>query len=188
MPKIAKIKLSSCGLKVVDIRKNCDCGIAAAKQHFFKSCGIAIAEVLPSSCGIAIADSKKSCACPPLHITISVLICYQRKIFQTESPLFWYQTSHDIGLFWYWHFLAEPNIGAVWQKFSAKIPTFMFNMQCSMSRAQCSTLTVLSSMFKVKVQGSRFKVQVSRFKFQVARFKVQGSRFKVQGSKFKVQS
>jgi hypothetical protein len=36
------------------------------EQHFLKSCGIAIAEVLPSSCGIAIADSKKSCACAPL--------------------------------------------------------------------------------------------------------------------------
>jgi hypothetical protein len=36
------------------------------EQHFFKSFGIAIAEVLPSSCEIAIADSKKSCACPPL--------------------------------------------------------------------------------------------------------------------------
>ena len=30
-----------------------------AEQHSFKSCGIAIAEVLSSSCGIAIADSKK---------------------------------------------------------------------------------------------------------------------------------
>ncbi len=36
------------------------------EQLFLKSCGIAIAEVLPASCGIAIADSKKSCACPPL--------------------------------------------------------------------------------------------------------------------------
>jgi hypothetical protein len=51
------MKLSSCELEVEDIRNNCDCGIA--EQHFFKSCGIAIAEVLPSSCGIAIADSKK---------------------------------------------------------------------------------------------------------------------------------
>jgi hypothetical protein len=32
------------------------CGVAVAKQHFWKSCGIAIAEVLPSSCGIVIAD------------------------------------------------------------------------------------------------------------------------------------
>ncbi len=66
MPKIAELKLSSFGLEVADFRKNCDCGIA--EHHFFKSCGIAIAEVLPSSCGIAIADSKKSCACPPLVI------------------------------------------------------------------------------------------------------------------------
>jgi hypothetical protein len=28
MPKIAKVKLSSCGLEVADFRKNCDCGIA----------------------------------------------------------------------------------------------------------------------------------------------------------------
>jgi hypothetical protein len=68
IPKIAEVKLLSCGLEVADFRKKCDCGVAVAEQHFFKSCGIAIAEVLPSSCGIAIADSKKSCACPPLGI------------------------------------------------------------------------------------------------------------------------
>jgi hypothetical protein len=59
VPKIAELKLSSCGLEVADFRKNCDCGIAelrVAEQHLFKSCRIAIAEVLPSSCGIAIAD------------------------------------------------------------------------------------------------------------------------------------
>jgi hypothetical protein len=28
MPKIAEVKLSSCGLEVADFRKNCDCGIA----------------------------------------------------------------------------------------------------------------------------------------------------------------
>jgi hypothetical protein len=66
MPEIAEVKLSSCGFKVADFQKNCDCGVAVAEQHFLKSCGIAIAEVLPSSCGIAVADSKKSCACPPL--------------------------------------------------------------------------------------------------------------------------
>jgi hypothetical protein len=44
---------------VADFGKNCDCGTAVAEQHFLKSCGITIAEVLPSSCGIAIADSKK---------------------------------------------------------------------------------------------------------------------------------
>jgi hypothetical protein len=62
MPKIAEMKLSSCRLEVADIRKNCDCGIAELRLRSsisLKSCGIAIAEVLPSSCGIAIADSKK---------------------------------------------------------------------------------------------------------------------------------
>jgi hypothetical protein len=36
-----------------------NCGFAVADQDFFKSCGIAIKEVLPSSCGIAIADLTK---------------------------------------------------------------------------------------------------------------------------------
>jgi hypothetical protein len=56
-----RLQILSCGLQ-----KNCDCRVAVAEQHFFKSCGIAIVEVPPSSCGIAIADSKKSCVCPPL--------------------------------------------------------------------------------------------------------------------------
>jgi hypothetical protein len=47
-PKIAEAKLSSCGLKVADSKKNCYCGVAVAEQHFLKRCGIAIAEVLPS--------------------------------------------------------------------------------------------------------------------------------------------
>jgi hypothetical protein len=62
MPKIAEMKLSSCGLEVAEIRKNCDGGIVELRLRSniaLKSCGIAIAEVLPSSCGIAIADSKK---------------------------------------------------------------------------------------------------------------------------------
>jgi hypothetical protein len=63
MPKIAEVKLSSCGLQKKLQLWNC--GVTV--QHFLKSCGIAIAEVLLSSCGIAIADSKKSCACPPQH-------------------------------------------------------------------------------------------------------------------------
>jgi hypothetical protein len=72
MLKIGKMKLSSCGFEVADIRKNCDCGFAELllrSNIALKSCGIAIAEVFPSSCGIAIADSKKSCACPPLLAT-----------------------------------------------------------------------------------------------------------------------
>ncbi len=66
MPKIAEVKSSSCGLqKKLQLRNY---GVAVAEQHFFKSCRLAIAEVLSSGCGIAIADSKKSCACPPLLI------------------------------------------------------------------------------------------------------------------------
>ncbi len=65
MPKIAKVKLSSCGLEVADLKlrtsekiaivemQSCGCGAT------LKCCEIAIAEGLPSSCGIAIADSKK---------------------------------------------------------------------------------------------------------------------------------
>ncbi len=75
MPKIAEVQVSSCGLDVADFGKigiaelqlrSYGCGVAVAEQHFLKSCGIAIAEVLPSSCGIATVDSKKSCAYPPL--------------------------------------------------------------------------------------------------------------------------
>jgi hypothetical protein len=74
MPKIAEVKLSSCGLKVADFRKNCDSGIAELRLRInitLKSGGIAIVEVLPSSCGMAIADSNKSCACPALVIFLS---------------------------------------------------------------------------------------------------------------------
>jgi hypothetical protein len=45
MPKIAEVKLSSCGFKVADLKKYFNCGVAVAEQHFLKSCGIAIAEV-----------------------------------------------------------------------------------------------------------------------------------------------
>jgi hypothetical protein len=82
MPKIAEVKLSSCGLDVVGFRKNSDCGIAELRLRSnisLKSCGIVIVEVLPSSCGIAIADSKKSCACPPLinhHALVFVAFIY----------------------------------------------------------------------------------------------------------------
>ncbi len=66
MPKIAEVKLSSCGLQIKLRLRNS--GVAVTEQHFLKSCRIAIVEVLPSSCEIAIADSKKSCACPPLPL------------------------------------------------------------------------------------------------------------------------
>jgi hypothetical protein len=62
MPKIAEVELSRCGFKVANLKKKLrlrNCGVAVAEQHFLKSCGIAIVEVLPSSCGIANADSRK---------------------------------------------------------------------------------------------------------------------------------
>jgi hypothetical protein len=37
----------------------------------FKSCGIAIAEVLPSSCRLAIADSKTSCTRMPTSALVT---------------------------------------------------------------------------------------------------------------------
>jgi hypothetical protein len=67
---MAEMKLSSCGLEVADIRKNGIAELRLRRSISLKSCGIAIAEVLPSSCGIAISDSKKSCACPPLVISL----------------------------------------------------------------------------------------------------------------------
>jgi hypothetical protein len=85
MPKIAEVKLSSCGLGSCGLRKKLrlrNCGVAVAEQHFCKSCGIAIVEVLTSSCGIAVADSKKSCACPPLIIT---KIIWTRRKIKTEG-------------------------------------------------------------------------------------------------------
>ncbi len=45
MPKIAKVKLSSCGFEVADFRKNCDCRIAELRLQSnitLKSCGIVI--------------------------------------------------------------------------------------------------------------------------------------------------
>jgi hypothetical protein len=70
MPEIVEVKPSSCGLqKKLRLR---NCGDAVAEQHSFKSCRIAIAEVLPLSCGIAISDSKKSCACPRLYFCESI--------------------------------------------------------------------------------------------------------------------
>jgi hypothetical protein len=66
MSRIAELKLSSCGLEVADCRKNCDCGIAELwlrSNISLKSCGIAIAEVLPSRCGVGIAvKNKVACA------------------------------------------------------------------------------------------------------------------------------
>jgi hypothetical protein len=60
MPKIAEVKLSSCGLEVADFRKIAiaELWCCGCQATFFLSCGIAIAEVLPSSCRIAIAELR----------------------------------------------------------------------------------------------------------------------------------
>ncbi len=52
MPKIAEVKLSSCGFEVADFGKNCYCGIAVAEQHFFKSCGSASINLRNCGCGL----------------------------------------------------------------------------------------------------------------------------------------
>jgi hypothetical protein len=91
IPKLVEVRLSSCGLEVADFRKNCDCGIAEIRLRSnisLKSCGIAIAEVLPSSCGIAIADSKKNCAGPPLVFMYIVYCPLQLKLHNTSDGQF----------------------------------------------------------------------------------------------------
>jgi hypothetical protein len=62
MPKIAEVKLSSCGLQKILRLQNC----GVVEQHSLKSCGIAIAEVFPSSCGVVIPDFLKK-----LHVPTS---------------------------------------------------------------------------------------------------------------------
>ncbi len=90
MPKIAEVKLLSCRLDVAGFRKNWDCRVAVAEQHFFKSCGIAIAEVLPSSCGIAIADSKKGA---------HAHLCWPDHHDQCSGVFFGYEFQFDMDLF-----------------------------------------------------------------------------------------
>ncbi len=46
MPKIAEVKLTSCGIEVVDFRKNCNCGGVVAEQQYFKKLQNCDAEVL----------------------------------------------------------------------------------------------------------------------------------------------
>jgi hypothetical protein len=54
--------VENCGNEAQKLRTSEKFAIAELRLRIniaLKSCGIAIAEVLPSSCGIAIADSKK---------------------------------------------------------------------------------------------------------------------------------
>jgi hypothetical protein len=81
------MKLSSCGLEVVDLRKNCDCRIAELRLRSnisLKSCGIAIAEVLLQVAELQLRILKKV-ARPHLWITV----IFKRKILflQNAHPL-----------------------------------------------------------------------------------------------------
>jgi hypothetical protein len=119
VPKIEEFKLSSCGLEVADFRRNCNCGIPAAEQHFFQSCGIAIAEVLPSNCGIAIANSKKSCACPPLPPVYGqdqsiLLLSMGKKVCGFDKSIFLLSMDRNC------NFLPVPE---TWQMYSPRLMT-----------------------------------------------------------------
>jgi hypothetical protein len=64
LAKITVVKLSSWGLEVADFRKIAIAELQLRSNTSLKSCGIAIAEVLPPSCGIAIANSQKRLRVP----------------------------------------------------------------------------------------------------------------------------
>jgi hypothetical protein len=62
MPKIVEVKLSRCGFEVANLKLQTLEKIAIAELRLrinisLKSCGIAIAELLPSSCSITNAYS-----------------------------------------------------------------------------------------------------------------------------------
>jgi hypothetical protein len=68
--KIAEVKLSSCGLEVADLKKNCDCGITELRLR--SKILIKVAELLLRKCFLQVAElrlrTQKSCTCPPLPI------------------------------------------------------------------------------------------------------------------------
>jgi hypothetical protein len=71
MPKIAEMKLSSCGLKVADIRKNCDCGVA--EQYFFK-------KLRNCDCGLKKKLRVPTSAFLVAFLITNMYICIQLKI------------------------------------------------------------------------------------------------------------
>jgi hypothetical protein len=86
MPKIVEMKLSSCGLEFVDIRKNCDCGIAELRLRSnisLQSCGIAIAEVLFST-ELRLRTQKKL-RVPTSADILEFVICF---LVSTSFPLY----------------------------------------------------------------------------------------------------
>jgi hypothetical protein len=70
MPKIAEVKLSTCGLEAADFRKNCYCEIVVAEQRSFKKlrncdCEIASVKLQNYDCRL----QKKNCACSETTLT-----------------------------------------------------------------------------------------------------------------------
>jgi hypothetical protein len=54
VPKIAELKLSSCGLEVVNFRKNCDCGIAELRLR--SNISLKVAELRLRKCFLQVAE------------------------------------------------------------------------------------------------------------------------------------
>jgi hypothetical protein len=52
MPKISEVKLSICGVEVVDFRKNCDCGALFFKKLRNCDCGSASFKLRSCDCGL----------------------------------------------------------------------------------------------------------------------------------------
>jgi hypothetical protein len=53
-PNIAEVKLSSCGLEVVDSKKNCDCGIAELRLR--SNISLKVAELRLRKCFLLVAE------------------------------------------------------------------------------------------------------------------------------------
>jgi hypothetical protein len=84
MPKIAELKLPSCGLNVADFRKNCDYGVAVAEQHSFKKlqncdCGSASVKLRNYDCGLNLNNPKTDYLEGRLYILSDQI--YRRKIY-----------------------------------------------------------------------------------------------------------
>jgi hypothetical protein len=56
VPKIAELKLSSCGLEVADFRKNCDCGIA--ELRLWSNISSKVAELRLRKCFLQVAELR----------------------------------------------------------------------------------------------------------------------------------
>jgi hypothetical protein len=55
-PKIAEVKLSSCGLEVADSKQNCDCGIAELRLR--SNISLKVAELRLQKCFLLVAELR----------------------------------------------------------------------------------------------------------------------------------